>query len=180
MSLSRFAHLLGVKAKASEDEEDKKVKKAEEEEKEDEQDEQEEQGEEEEEPKSKKSKAEDEQDEPEAEEDDTSDDDDEKESPDAKKARVAENKRCAAIFASSHAARNVGLAAHLAFETRVSATEAIKMMQLSAGGASSKTLLDQRMQSLSAPRLGQDAQHKHASSTADQMKAVYNRVKGKK
>ncbi|CAK7026233.1 hypothetical protein [Saezia sanguinis] len=177
MSLSKFAHLLGISAKASEDEEDKKVKKTEEE-KEDEKDEE---AEEEEEPKSKKSKkAEDEQDDTSVEEDDTSDDeDDEKESPDAKKARVAENKRCAAIFASPHAARNVGLAAHLAFETRVSAAEAIKMMQLSAGGTSSKTLLDRRMQSLDAPRLGQDAQHKHAS-TADQMKAIYNRVKGKK
>lgn len=178
MSLSKFAHLLGISAKASEDEEDKKVQKAEDDEKEDEKDEEAEEAEEEEEPKSKKSnKAEDEQDDTSAEEDDSSDDEDE--SPDAKKARAAENKRCAAIFASPHAAHNVGLAAHLAFETRVSAAEAIKMMQLSAGGTSSKTLLDQRMQSLSAPKLGQDAQHKSAS-TADQMKAIYNRVKGKK
>lgn len=175
MSLSKFAHLLGISAKASEEDEDKKVQKAEDDEKEDEKDEK---AEEEEEPKSKKSnKAEDEQDDTSAEEDDSSDDEDE--SPDAKKARAAENKRCAAIFASPHAAHNVGLAAHLAFETRVGAAEAIRMMQLSAGGASRKTLLDQRMQSLDSPKLGQDTQRKSAS-TADQMKAIYNRVKGKK
>lgn len=178
MSLSKFAHLLGISAKASEEEEeDKKVQKAEDDEKEDKNDEDKED------PESKKSnKVEDEQDDTSAEEDDSSDDDedeDEDEKDDAKKARAAENKRCAAIFASSHAARNVGLAAHLAFETRVSAAEAIKMMQFSAGGTSSKTLLDRRMQSLDAPKLGQDVQHKSAS-TADQMKAIYNRVKGKK
>lgn len=184
MSLgNKFAHLLGISA--SEDDEEKKSRRAEEEEQEEHADEEDEDKDKE--PKSKKSKkAEDESDDTSAEEDDSSDDEEdedqddepEKESAAVKKGRKAENKRCAAIFASPHAARNVGLAAHLAFETRMSASQAIntmKMARQSAAPVSMGSRLDQRMAAIKLPNIGQDAPSK-GMSAADKMKAVYDKA----
>lgn len=172
----KFAHLFGgPNAKAEDDEEEKKARRAEEDE------DQEEQAEEDQDPpKSKKAKkAEDEGDSPKDEDEgDPEADDDSDDKGDVKKARAAENKRCAAIFASSYAAKNTALAAHLAFETRVSASEAIHTMKL-AGSAPAKSRLDQRMAALPAHQLGQDAPAKGAGAAA-MMIDVYNRAqKGK-
>lgn len=177
MSWNKFAHLFGgPKAKAEDDEEDKKVRRAEEEEdkKEDQEDEA---SDDEEDTKSKKSKkVEDEEDETSAEDNDSDDEEDE-EKQDVKKGRKAESKRCAAIFASAYAANNTALAAHLAFETRMSASEAINTMKL-ASSSQPKSRLDQRMSSVTQHKLGQDSSPKKMGA-AQQMMSVYNRFNKK-
>jgi len=66
------------------------------------------------------------------------------------RARRRERARCAAIFASPAAARNVALAAHLAFNTRLTRNEAISALGKAAPGVSG---LAARMEGY-APRLG--------------------------
>lgn len=179
MSWNKFAHLFGgPKAKAEDDEEDKKARRAEEEE--DKKEDQEgEASDDEEDTKSKKSrKADDEEDDTSAEDDDSGDEDEEDEGKqDVKKGRKAESKRCAAIFASAYAANNTALAAHLAFETRMSASEAINTMKL-ASSSQPKSRLDQRMSSVTQHKLGQDSSPKKMG-TAQQMMSVYNRFNKK-
>jgi hypothetical protein len=73
----------------------------------------------------------------------------------------AERKRCAAIFGAEEAGANPAFAAHLAFNTSISAADAIGMMQASAAGApapaAAKGGLDQRMSGQPAVRLAADA-----------------------
>ncbi|UAN52911.1 hypothetical protein KGP26_07570 [Serratia sp. JSRIV002] len=155
MSYSKFAHLMGFKKKASEDEDDDKEKGK----------------------KAKSRHAEEERDEEDAEEDDdekdmeddddsdpdAEDDDDagaeEDDSTDVKKGSRAERKRCAAIFGSKHAAGRPDMAAHLAFNTRMSAREAISTLA-AMGPATAlptkRSSLDERMQAEQV-RLGPDA-----------------------
>lgn len=128
--------------------------------------------------KEKARRAEEEEQEEQAEEDEEED----KESDEVKKGRKAENKRCAAIFASHYAAGNVGMAAHLAFETRMSASEAIGVLKMAGASVqpASKIALDQRMQAVLRPQVGVDAPTAQDQSVAAKMMAVYNNVKGKK
>ncbi|WP_447880770.1 hypothetical protein [Serratia fonticola] len=155
MSYSKFAHLMGFKKKASEDEDDdkEKVKKAKSRHAEEERDEED---------------AEEDDDEKDMEDDDDSDpdaedDDDagaeEDDSTDVKKGSRAERKRCAAIFGSKHAAGRPDMAAHLAFNTRMSAREAISTLA-AMGPATAvptkRSSLDERMQAEQV-RLGPDA-----------------------
>lgn len=197
--ISRFAHLLGRRAmaedednrdeNAEEEDDDKKAKKA------------------------KGRKAEDENDDPDAEEDENddpnaSDDDendsdasedeedeegaedgdDDKEAKAVKRGRRAERRRCARIFSSQHAAGNPALAAALAFETGMSSAQAIKVM--SSGGIavqssakSTRVSLDERMASVKTIQLGRDekpADSGSAKGRAGIMTSLYNRAKGVK
>lgn len=181
MSYSKFAHLMGFKKKASEDEDDDKEKGK----------------------KAKSRHAEEERDEEDAEEDDdekdmeddddsdpdAEDDDDagaeEDDSTDVKKGSRAERKRCAAIFGSKHAAGRPDMAAHLAFNTRMSAREAISTLA-AMGPATAvptkRSSLDERMQAEQV-RLGPDAGGTAATgknALVAKMTSLYDTARGTK
>lgn len=192
MSYLKFAHLLGLKKKASEGEEDEKEKsrRAEEEERDSEENEErdpdaeeneerdpdaEEDGDEKEKGKKAKSRR--------AEEDD--EDAEEDENRDVKKGRRAERKRCAAIFGSKHAAGRPDMAAHLAFNTRMSAREAIDT--LATMGAVSpqpqgRKSLDARMRESEQARLGHDGEKPATGKNAlvSKMTSLYDTARGNK
>ncbi|MBD2781946.1 hypothetical protein [Xenorhabdus szentirmaii] len=196
----KFAHLLGAKARAADEhDEDEKARKAKSRQaEEDEQDENAEDDDPDAEDedddkkgkkakKAKKAKSEDDGDDPDADEDedddaDAEDDDDDK---DVKKGRRAEQKRCAKIFGSKYAAGRPDMAAHLAFNTRLSASEAISTLK--AMGAASpqpsrvQMSLDERMRTEQQVRLGPDAQQPvkgSASALAQQMTRLYDVNRG--
>ena len=66
--------------------------------------------------------------------------------------RARERARCKAIFASPHAAANVQLAAHLAFETRLTRTEAVNTLKQATASAPSGSLAA-RMEAAATPRI---------------------------
>lgn len=77
--------------------------------------------------------------------------DDEKE----KAARVSERARCAAIFASPAAGIRPDMAAHLAFSTDMSSSEAVKMLSAFASGApAARKSLSSRMAAQTIPNPG--------------------------
>ncbi|PCQ37205.1 hypothetical protein [Providencia rettgeri] len=196
MSKFTFAHLIGRKAKATE-EDDEKTRKAkgrraedddEEENAENDDPESEDQEDEKEGRKGKKAKskkAEDEDEDPDAEGDDEDAEDDE-DNKDVKKGRRAERKRCARIFGSKAAAARPDMAAHLAFNTNLSSSEAIstlKAMGSTPAPQSNRRSLDARMREEEQVRLGQDAQvapEGSAEAVAQRMTNLYNRHKGGK
>lgn len=195
MSYSKFAHLMGFKKKASEDEDDdkEKGKKAKsrraEEERDDEEDAEEEDD--------REDMEDDDDSDPDAEEDDDkergkkaksrrAEEDDadakEDENRDVKKGRRAERKRCAAIFGSKHAAGRPDMAAHLAFNTRMSAGEAIGTLATMGAVAPAKTArvsLDSRMQSEQV-RLGPDSSKPATGKNAlvSKMTGLYDSARG--
>lgn len=197
MSYSKFAHLMGFKKKASEDEDDdkEKGKKAKsrraEEERDDEEDAEEEDD--------REDMEDDDDSDPDAEEDDDKDkekgkkaksrraeeDDDaeeDDENRDVKKGRRAERKRCAAIFGSKHAAGRPDMAAHLAFNTRMSAGEAIGTLATMRAVAPAKTArvsLDSRMQAEQV-RLGPDDSKPTPGKNAlvSKMTGLYDSARG--
>ncbi|MEI7174832.1 hypothetical protein [Pectobacterium carotovorum] len=120
-------------------------------------------------------------DDPDAEDDDG---DDPKESRSARKARVAERKRCARIFGSEHAASNPALAASLAFNTGMSSAAAINVLGGSAPAPSvsqqsRKLSLDERMERAHQARLKPDGAAKtRKSALVEQMTGLYNNAKG--
>ena len=87
-----------------------------------------------------------------AEEDDKKPDDED----DAKAAASAERARCAAIFAAPEAAANLSLAAHLAFETDLTAKQAVGALR--AGGMAAeqprRSSLSERMERQPKANLG--------------------------
>lgn len=180
MSKFTFAHLIGRKAKATE-EDDEKTRKA------------------------KGRRVEDDDEEENAENDDpeSEDQDDEKEgrkakgakskkaeddedNKDVKKGRRAERKRCARIFGSKAAAARPDMAAHLAFNTNLSSSEAISTLKAMGGDPapqSNRRSLDARMREEEQVRLGQDAEVAptgSAASIAKKMTSLYNSNKGGK
>ncbi|MET4860345.1 hypothetical protein [Morganella morganii] len=197
-----FAHLLGrgKKAKASEEDEDKKVRKAkgrkaeddeQEESAEDDEPESEDQDDEKQGRKAKKAKkAEGDDDDPGAEDDENAEGDDEDaedddENKDVKKGRRAERKRCARIFGSKAAAGRPDMAAHLAFNTRMSSSEAISTLK--AMGAvqpvTQRASLDSRMREEQQVRISPDAQapvRGSADALVQKMTGLYNSNKGAK
>ncbi|HHX8748692.1 TPA: hypothetical protein ACVPFL_000819 [Morganella morganii] len=197
-----FAHLIGLgkKAKASEEDEDKKVRKAkgrkaeddeQEESAEDDEPESEDQDDEKQGRKAKKAKkAEGDDDDPDAEDDenaegDDKDAEDDDENKDVKKGRRAERKRCARIFGSKAAAGRPDMAAHLAFNTRMSSSEAISTLK--AMGAvqpvTQRASLDSRMREEQQVRISPDAQapvRGSADALVQKMTGLYNRNKGAK
>lgn len=207
MSKFTFAHLIGRKAKATE-EDDKKTRKAkgrraedDDEEENDENDdpESEDQDDEKEGRKAKKAKskkAEDDDEDPDAEDDDedpdAEDDDedpdteDDEDNKDVKKGRRAERKRCARIFGSKAAAARPDMAAHLAFNTNLSSSEAISILKAMGGVSapqSNRRSLDARMREEEQVRLGQDAKVAPTGSVAsivNKMTSLYNSNKGGK
>lgn len=198
MSKFQFAHLLGLKKKASEEEDDdkEKGKKAKsrraEEERDDEEDaEDDDDREDMEDDDDRKPDAEDDDDDKEkgkkakssrAEEDD--EDAEEDENSDVKKGRRAERKRCAAIFGSKHAAGRPDMAAHLAFNTRMSASEAIDTLATMGAVAPvkiSRASLDERMQDEKV-RLGPDGDKPSTGKKAlvSKMTSLYDSARGNK
>jgi archaellum component FlaD/FlaE len=199
MSYSKFAHLMGFKKKASEDEDDDKEKgkkaksrRAEEERDDDEDAEEEDDREdmeddddsdpdaEEDDDKEKGKKAKSRR----AEEDDDADAEEDDENRDVKKGRRAERKRCAAIFGSKHAAGRPDMAAHLAFSTRMSASEAIGTLATMGAVApvkSARVSLDSRMQTEQV-RLGPDGGKSATGKNAlvSKMTSLYDTARGNK
>ncbi|MBT0329032.1 hypothetical protein ISO88_03995 [Morganella morganii subsp. morganii] len=199
-----FAHLIGLgkKARASEEDEDKKVRKAkgrkaeEDEPDEDAENDEDREGAEDQDDekqgrKAKRAKkAEGDDDDPDAEDDEDTEGDDEDaedddENKDVKKGRRAERKRCARIFGSKAAAGRPDMAAHLAFNTRMSSSEAISTLK--AMGAvqppTQRASLDSRMRAEQQVRISPDAQAPAAGSAAalaQQMTGLYNSNKGAK
>ncbi|MEQ9852689.1 hypothetical protein ABRP57_09665 [Pectobacterium aroidearum] len=197
MSNFKFAHLLGLKKKASEEEDDdkEKGKKAKsrraEEERDDEEDAEDDDDREDMEDDDRDPDAEDDDDDKEkgkkaksrrAEEDD--EDAEEDENSDVKKGRRAERKRCAAIFGSKHAAGRPDMAAHLAFNTSMSASEAIDTLATMGAVApvkSPRASLDERMQDEKV-RLGPDGDKPSTGKKAlvSKMTSLYDSARGNK
>ncbi|MEY0337845.1 hypothetical protein AB7V82_14680 [Providencia stuartii] len=196
-----FAHLIGLgkKARASEEDEDKKVRKAKgrkaEEDKRDEDAEDDEDREDAEEKDDEKQgrkakKAEGDDDDPDAEDDEDAEGDDEDaedddENKDVKKGRRAERKRCARIFGSKAAAGRPDMAAHLAFNTRMSSSEAISTLKAMGAvqPATQRASLDSRMRAEQQVRISPDAQEPvrgSADALVQQMTRLYNSNKGAK
>lgn len=199
MSYLKFAHLLGLKKKVSEEEDDdkEKSKKAKsrraEEERDDEEDaEDDDDREDMEDDDDREPDAEDDDDDKEkgkkvksrrAEEDD--DDAEEDENRDVKKGRRAERKRCAAIFGSKHAAGRPDMAAHLAFNTRMSAREAIETLATVGAVApkpQGRKSLDARMRESEQARLGPDGDKPATGKNAlvSKMTSLYDTARGNK
>ncbi|MEL5347061.1 MULTISPECIES: hypothetical protein [Serratia] len=199
MSYLKFAHLLGLKKKASEEEDDdkEKSKKAKsrraEEERDDEEDaEDDDDREDMEDDDDREPDAEDDDDDKEkgkkaksrrAEEDD--EDAEEDENRDVKKGRRAERKRCAAIFGSKHAAGRPDMAAHLAFNTRMSAREAIETLATVGAVApqpQGRKSLDARMRESEQARLGPDGEKPATGKNAlvSKMTSLYDTARGNK
>lgn len=190
MSKLNFAHLLGRNARASEEEEEKESRRAK-------------SGRAEEDEKEKSSEEEDndndkdaEEDGPEenaGEEDDddagesaSEEDDDEdtgRDSPAVKKGRRAERARCAAIFACREASFRPDMAAHLAFNTGMSAKEAISLMKTmgTRSGRRGESLAS-RMAGEPDYRPGRDSSRyqQGASSAMAGLLNAYNTIKGVK
>ncbi|WP_182074240.1 MULTISPECIES: hypothetical protein [unclassified Serratia (in: enterobacteria)] len=198
MSHFKFAHLLGLKKKASEEEDDdkEKSKKAKsrraEEERDDEEDAEDDDDREDMEDDDREPGAEDDDDDKEkgkkaksrrAEEDD--EDAEEDENRDVKKGRRAERKRCAAIFGSKHAAGRPDMAAHLAFNTRMSAREAIDTLATMGAVApqpQGRKSLDARMRESEQARLGPDGDKPATGKNAlvSKMTSLYDTARGNK
>ncbi|WP_337045532.1 hypothetical protein [Serratia bockelmannii] len=198
MSHFKFAHLLGLKKKASEEEDDnkEKSKKAKsrraEEERDDEEDAEDDDDREDMEDDDREPDAEDDDDDKEkgkkaksrrAEEDD--EDAEEDENRDVKKGRRAERKRCAAIFGSKHAAGRPDMAAHLAFNTRMSAREAIDTLATMGAVApqpQGRKSLDARMRESEQARLGPDGDKPATGKNAlvSKMTSLYDTARGNK
>jgi len=93
--------------------------------------------------------------------DDPDADDDSGESDKEKAARAKERARCAAIFDSKAAAGRPDVAAHLAFATNMSASEAVSLLGTFAAGAaapaSKRASLGSRMAGVTLPNVGASA-----------------------
>lgn len=198
-----FSHLLGLNKKArSSEKEDGNARKAkgrsaeEDERDEDAEDDEdredaEDQGDEKQSRKAKKvKKAGGDDDDADAEDDEDEEGDDENtegddENKDVKKGRRAERKRCARIFGSKAAAGRPDMAAHLAFNTRMSSSEAISTLKAMGAvqPATQRASLDSRMRAEQQVRISPDAQAPAAGSAAalaQQMTGLYNSNKGAK
>ncbi|CDH21930.1 conserved hypothetical protein [Xenorhabdus bovienii str. kraussei Quebec] len=202
MSITRFAHLIpsfGMKSKMSEEEQDekkkgKKARKAEEDKDETDaenddpdaegnDDDKEKEGKKAKKVKKAKSEEDDDDDDPDAEDD--KDDENAEEDEDVKKGRRAERKRCAKIFGSQYAAGRPDMAAHLALNTRMSASEAISTLK--AMGTvqlqPSRASLDSRMRTEQQVRVGPDASQPTTGSPealVSKMTRLYDTNKGTK
>ncbi|HCC7945913.1 hypothetical protein [Citrobacter freundii] len=130
--------------------------------------------------------ADDDDDDADADDDDDDADAEEDENKDVKKGRKAERERCAAIFSSRHAAGRPDLAATLAFTTKLSAKEAIRVMRANGRtvtgaavqlGQPKRQTLQDRMANEPHPKIGVNG-GKSGGSTAEKMMSLYNRTTG--
>ncbi|WP_170975508.1 hypothetical protein [Martelella alba] len=184
-----FAHLLGRAPSAAEDDEDnkqksKKARKAEDDDRKDDDDpdasEDDDDGKDDDKKEGKTAKRadDDDDDDPDAADDD---DDDKDEDKNVKKGRKAEKSRCAAIFASQHAAGRPALAASLAFNTSMSARAAIRVLASSAPEVSTgRRSLDARMQDVPNVKLGADGGSNGKSALVNRATSLYNQAVGNK
>lgn len=191
MSKFTFAHLIGRKAKATE-EDDEKTRKAKGRRAEDDDDKENAENDdpepEDQDDEKEGRKAKDDDEDPDAEDDENveGDDEDAEDNKDVKKGRRAERKRCARIFGSKAAAARPDMAAHLAFNTRMSSSEAISTLKAMGGAPapqSNRRSLDARMREEEQVRLGQDAEVAptgSAASIVNKMTSLYNSNKGGK
>lgn len=187
MGFLNFSHLLGRAPSASEEDEDdkekgKRARKAEDDKKKDGDDCCEEDDDNKKEGKKGADDGDDDDsgDDPDAEEDDDEDKDEKK---DVKKGRKAERDRCAAIFASQHAAGRPSLAASLAFNTNMPAKAAIGVLASSALETKpGRRSLDERMEQVKNVKIGPDGspEGKSVSAVVNKATALYNQAKGKK
>lgn len=116
---------------------------------------------------------------------DDDEDAEEDENRDVKKGRRAERKRCAAIFGSKHAAGRPDMAAHLAFNTRMSAREAIDTLATVGAVApqpQGRKSLDARMRESEQARLGPDGDKPATGKNAlvSKMTSLYDTARGNK
>ncbi|WGL96293.1 hypothetical protein [Arsenophonus nasoniae] len=191
-----FGHLLGRKAKATEDEDEKARKAKSRQAEEDERDEDaqsdedredaEEQDDEKQGRKVKKAKTV-EDDDPDADDDEGDDQDaeDDEDNKEVKKGRRAERTRCSRIFSSQYAAGRPDMAAHLAFNTKLSSAEAINTLKMmdAVQPTTARVTLDSRMRAERQVRIALDANQlvsNSANAIASRMKNLYNSTKGKK
>ncbi|HAT1683157.1 TPA: hypothetical protein I8Y21_003881 [Klebsiella oxytoca] len=193
MSKLNFAHLLGRNARASEEDDEKESRKAKsgraEEDEKDKSSEEEDKGKD-------ASESDDggdgdgddgssENTSASASEEDDGDQDD-KESPAVKKGRRAERARCATIFACREASYRPDMAAHLAFNTSMSAKEAVSLMKtMGARGGNGRgggESLASRMAGEPDHRAGQDSRRHQqgADSAMTGLLNAYNTIKGVK
>ncbi|EGG3071028.1 hypothetical protein MOR33_004822 [Salmonella enterica] len=182
--LKSFAHLLGRSARASEEDDEKESRKAKSgRAEEDERDESSEEDEGAEDDDKEESASEDGDDDSGSDEDASEDDGDDQDSPAVKKGRRAERDRCAAIFACREASFRPDMAAHLAFNTSMSAREAVSMMKaMGTRGGRHGNSLASRMAGEPDYRAGQDSSRHHqgASSAMAGLLSAYNTIKGVK
>ena len=117
---------------------------------------------------------------------DDADAEDDDESEEAKAARKAERARCAAIFGTKAAASRPDMAAHLAFETGMKASAAIKMLGAIAAGQPKGASLASRMATVKQPIVGSEVprdsapQSSAAAATAKAIVAAAARARGEK
>ncbi|ASD87095.1 hypothetical protein LB105_000838 [Salmonella enterica] len=185
--LKNFAHLLGRSARASEDDDEKESRKAKsgraEDDEKDESSAEDEKDKSAEEDNEEKNAGEGDDDNNDDDENASEDDGDEKESPSVKKGRRAERARCAAIFACREASFRPDMAAHLAFNTSMSAREAVSLMKtIGTQGARRGDSLASRMAGEPDYRAGQDSS-RHQQGASSEMAGLlnaYNTIKGVK
>ncbi|WP_392563210.1 hypothetical protein RHO12_12710 (plasmid) [Orbus sturtevantii] len=115
-------------------------------------------------------------------EDGDDDNDDGGEEDKKEQGKKAERQRCAKIFSSPHAAGRADMAAHLAFNTNLSAKEAVGILaSMPASSTSSRQSLDERMAQVGNYVVGADSK-KSASGVNDtnEAKDLYLTLMGKK
>lgn len=96
-------------------------------------------------------------------------------------ARASERERCAAIFATSYAAKNPALAAELAFNTRLSVKQARAVMKAALEGAAGKKGgLSARMRNAPQPGTGRDVRTgDDRNKMAQHAMALYREARGR-
>jgi len=184
-SVARFAHLLGIQPRAEEpkDEDPDAPVQGEDESDEDFAQRCEEYEEEKKDKAKKAKKAEGDDKDPKADDEDAEGEDDSEE---AKAARKSERARCARIFGCKAAAGRPDMAAHLAFETGMSASAAIKMLGAIAAGQPRGASLSSRMSGVALPIVsheeprGSATQQSAAAATAKAIVAAGARARGEK
>lgn len=211
-AVSPFAHLLGLSTSAAAEDEDEKARRASAEEDEDEKkDAEADDGDGEEKKESRRAEADDGNEDAEEDEDekkdakakaesddeDLAEDEDEKKGKGARKAaasaRRAERARCRAIFASPHAVGRVALAASLAFDSDMSAKQAITALASAPAvtegpgdkrGVTPRDRLAERMAASPSPKVGPDGGEGPAPGTpqarAARITQIYSKLTGGK
>lgn len=114
------------------------------------------------------------------EDDDKDDDISTEDDNDEEEARASERNRCAAIFATSYAAKNPALAAELAFNTGLSVKQARSVMKAALeGSAGQKGGLSARMQHAPQPGTGRDVRAgNERNKMAQHAMALYREARG--
>ena len=161
--VARFAHLLGINPKSSvaDDEDNDALERMDGESDED----YAKRCEDEKAKKAKKAEKDDVSDDKPDEEDEAGDNDDDDESRKDKASRKAERARCAAIFGCKASAARPDMAAHLAFETNMSASDAVKMLGAIAAGQPKPSGIASRMSSVNVPVVGADEGERASAPT---------------